>query len=260
MLGSCRQRSALRGHGPVEEGHLRDLWVQAQASDFAWRGLIDFGAYGVAEETGRAGSAWAPSFDRLDNALGYVAGNVTLVPNILNRTCNRYDRRLVIDLVVRASRFRKGELPETGDTGQLKCARPHGERLETRLAHKGAQLFKLHQALVPHQAEMMRIALDALYGPGGGVCRVTGLMFVPELGHPCFPSWDLIDHELCSQHRYAGTGKAKRTVATTCGRETPTDMRLVCQFFNLGRNVWSDADWWRMADHVRRLVEAGVPT
>jgi hypothetical protein len=52
----------------------------------------------------------------------------------------------------------------------------------------------------------------------------------------------------------------RRVVLTEGGRETPADMRLVCAFFNVGRCTFDDGDWWRMADRVRELVEAGVPT
>jgi hypothetical protein len=260
LLASCRKSSAKRAHGFVDETHLCDLWVRAQAGETPWHSLLDFAAYGVAEDTGKAGSPWAPSFDRLANGFGYVAGNVAVVPNVLNRTCNRYDRRLVLGLVAQAARLRSERRQDEADLGGLRAARPRGYHLEGYLSGSSANVFRHHPALVPHQAEMMERSFDALYGPGGGICPVTGLAFSAEPGHPCFPSWDLIDHRLCCQRRFVGTGRDARLVSTEGGRERPSDMRLVVALFNYGRNVWKDADWWRMADRVRELVDAGVQT
>jgi hypothetical protein len=260
MIGHCRYSSKMRGHGPVDEAHLRYLWERALGGETPWHGLLDFKAFGVADDTGTAGSPWAPSFDRLDNRLGYVEGNVALVPNLWNRTCNRYDRRLVLDLVTRASLLRIERRQDRATVEVLGMARLHRLRLESYLSGSNGNVFHCHPTLVPHRAEMMRMTLSALYSAGGGVCAVTGLAFVPEPGHPCMPSWDLVDHRLGSQHRYAGSGRARQRVDTEGGRETPADMRLVCAFFNFGRCTFDDADWWRMADRVRELVEAGVPT
>jgi hypothetical protein len=260
LVGSCRGRSAKRGHGRVDEVNLRELWGLARTGDTPWNGLLDFGAYGTQSDTGSAGSPFAPSFDRLDSGRGYVAGNVVLVPNIWNRTCNRYDRQLVLDLTARATRLLSEGRRDEADVKALRAARPYGSRLEMRLSRSCASVFGSHPALVSHRDEMMSRTIDALYGAGRGVCPVTGLAFSAEPGHPCFPSWDLVDHVLCGKRRYSGTGRAARVVSTSGGQETPSDMRLVCQFFNLGRCTFDDADWWRMADHVRKLVEAGVPT
>ena len=134
------------------------------------------------------------------------------------------------------------------------------QQLEVRLSGMSASVYRNHPALAPNSAEMMRLALDALYGIGGSVCPVTGVAFSAEPGHPCFPSWDLADNRLCGQRRFIGSGRAQRLISTSGGRETPADMRLVCQLFNLGRCTFDEADWWRMADHVRKLVDAGVAT
>jgi hypothetical protein len=262
QINNCGNNSKRRGHGHVNGEYLRELWERAFAGDTPWRGLLDFAAYGVADDTGTAGSPWAPSFDRLDNGLGYVAGNVAVVPNIWNKTCNRYDRRLVLDLVARAARLRSEEVQEVADLAALNAARPNHSRLENRLSHKGASVFRNHLALVPHRAEMTTMTVEALYGSGGGVCPVTGLAFSAEPGHPCFRSWDLVDHTLTGRREYVQTGNAKRLriVSAEGGRETPADMRLVVAMFNYGRCTFDDADWWRMADRVRELVDAGVPT
>lgn len=256
LIGACRGSSKQRGHGKVDEIHLRTLWQAAEVGETPWHGLLDFGAHGVAEETGSAGGPWAPSFDRLDNDLGYVDGNVVLVPNIWNRTCNRFDRKIVLDLAAQAAQLYAEGRRQACNVDALRSARPFRSKLEAHLARPGANVFKVHPALLPHREEMMDCTLEALYGAGAGVCPVTGLAFSAEPGHPCFPSWDLVDHRLTGQRAW----REGRRASTEGGRERPSDMRLVCQFFNLGRCTFDDADWWTMADRVRELVDAGVST
>lgn len=251
LIRSCKASSNKRGHSFTEADglHLRSLWADAQAGDTPWVGLLDFEAYGEVRETGNAGNPWAPSFDRLDCSKGYWQGNVVVAPNILNKTINRFDRRLTIELIAKA-----GQL-ETPDFSALRTARLGGKPIHTLIAGNGANVFQYHPALKPYQAEMMELTKQALYRRG--TCAVTGLAFVAEQGHPCLPSWDLIDQSKTGKRTWQGTGKAARCINTEDGTERPEDMRLVCRFFNHGRCSWQDEDWWKMANRVREIVGAG---
>lgn len=267
IIHNCGSSSRHRGHtfDSEDAAYLRGLWNKAKISGGPWRGLVDFTAYGE-ERTG--GDPWAPSFDRVDNSRGYQAGNVRLVPNVWNKTCQQYDRRLVAELTAMASTMRAEGHRASGDLEALRAARPWRRTLQTHLAGKAANVFKSHPALIPFEADMMAATLHKLYGPNGGVCEATGLPFVAEPGHPCFPSWDLLDHSKTGKrvwkNRQALSTKLgkearrrHRVVSTEPGTERPEDMRLVCTFFNLGRSKWEDSVWWKMADRVRELVDAG---
>lgn len=110
----------------------------------------------------------------------------------------------------------------------------------------------------------MRLTVEALYGPGGGVCAAPGPAFSFLVGDPMFPSWDLVDTSRrgwrrCVTRTAADGHEYKDTRGRTApGTERPKDMRLVGVMFNQGRNVWPDDDWWTMAERVRDLLAAGV--
>ena len=251
QISSCRKRSKQRGHSFTieDETHLRTLWASAVVGKTPWAGLLDFGAFGLADEAGSGGHPFAPSFDRLDNNHGYHAGNVVVTPNLWNRTIKDFNRRLTVEAICKAGQ------PETPDFATLKSSRPHRTQIHTYIAGNSASVFWAHPALKPYQAEMLELTKQALFERG--TCAVTGLAFVAEQGHPCMPSWDLIDQSKTGKRTYQGGGKAQRCISRENGTERPEDMRLVCQFFNYGRNSWQDSDWWRMAARVREIVNAG---
>lgn len=177
------------------------------------------------------------------------------MPNILNRTINEYDRRLVLELIAKAARFNLTRQAEVPNIAALKDARPNGVFCHTYLAGQGRQVFKTHPALKAEQATLLKLTQVALYERG--TCAVTGLAIIPIPGHPCFPSLDLVDHTKTGKRTYKGVGRAARRVKSEDGTERPEDMRLECAFYNMGRCNFDDADWWTMAHHVRSLVDQG---
>ncbi len=251
LIKSCKKSSKKRGHSFTEadEQHMRDLWADAQAGKTPWTGLLDFAAYGETLETGNAGSPFSPAFDRLNNKQGYWPGNVVVVPNILNKTIKDFNRRLTIEAIVKAG------LSETPDLALLQSVRVDRKQIHTYISGKGTQVFKSHPALKPYQAAMLELTKQAIYERG--TCVVTGLAFVAEPGHPCMPSWDLIDQTKTGKRTWQGSGKAARLISTEPGTETLRDMRLVCGFFNVGRGAWTDHTWWTLAARVREIVKQG---
>lgn len=252
LLKNCESSSLKRGHSftEVNQWHLEKIWQSAKSGNSPFSGLMDFDAWGAL-----GGHPFAPSFDRLDCSKGYDVGNVVVVPNILNRTVNEYDRRLVMELIAKAARFNLTGQAEAPNIAALKTARPNGVCCHIYLAGQGRQVFKGHPALKPQQATLLKLTQVALYERG--TCAVTGLAIIPTPGHPCFPSLDLVDHTKTGKRTYKGVGRAARRVKSEDGTETPEDMRLVCAFFNMGRCNFQDNDWWKMAHHVRALVDQG---
>ncbi len=252
LLRNCESSSLKRGHSftEVNQLHLEKIWESAKSGNSPFSGLMDFDAWGAL-----GGHPFAPSFDRLDCSKGYDVGNVVVVPNILNRTVNEYDRRLVMELIAKAAHFNLTGQAEAPNIAALKTARPNGVCCHIYLAGRGRQVFKVHPALKAEQATLLKLTQVALYERG--TCAVTGLAIIPTPGHPCFPSLDLVDHTKTGKRTYKGVGRAARRVKSEDGTETPEDMRLVCAFFNMGRCNFQDDDWWKMAHHVCTLVDQG---
>lgn len=246
--------------GGLLDDYIAAVWEDAHRPNHPWAGVIDPTAFGDKSAGESGGSPFALSFDRLDCRLGYVPGNVQLVPNAWNKTVMDFGEAHTAELAHAAVRGNVGDAnPATPETWIARTSMAR-TRLEAYFmsAFGNSGVFYKHPNLLLHKAEMIAKFSEAL---ARGRCEVTGLPFVYQPNHPQLPSWDLIDPSKSARGHSSQVAAGKRGTyhkfTFSGGSETPADMRLVCRFVNLGMATWGEGPWWVVARRAAELHEAG---
>jgi len=244
--------------GGILDDYLVAIWDDAIRPDHSWAGVIDPAAFGALTTSGSSGHPFALSIDRINCGFGYVLGNCQAVPNAWNKTICHWGDARIAQLAHQAVSGRHGK--PVAATPRTQVQRPRTRTsLQALFLGPSSPLFLKHPNLLAYRAEMLKKFEDDLTRV---TCAVTGLPFVYELNHPCWPSYDLVDPNKAAKGNYAAFGNSRGGLKITFsgGRETPADMRLVCRFVNHGMSTWGEGPWWVVARRAAELHEAGYFT